>query len=249
LLYGGILLVGFCGVMLWRHRDWLGRTGKPAPRHTLFAIFAGFMSLSLYMFLPTRGEAYYAGMGAFWFSLALAMVMANAATPSHSTPHARWPRWLFMALLLTGYADIRLIQAGAAAPGSYIWGNYSVAHDRHEEHLLQEALRKNPRLNSVVFFNGSTLASFDESMALTAMPQVSRILMYDSATGTFYGNDRGGRRPGDGWPSYTDRGQYAWDQPLPGETVEALSGPDTLWIDVGDNAEAKIIRPPQVSAK
>jgi len=239
MMYGGRVLVAGAALMLWLRPKLLGERRRDVG----FALFAGFVSIGLLAWLPRGGEAYYTAMAAFWFSIALAIVLRNAVrmTPDSGS----WATLLFCALMISGVFFVRLEQTGLMHTGGYVWGDYAIHHDDRLYQGLLETQREHPDTRTIVFVNASTAQSFDESRALLAFPQVQRLLVYKQEDGRFYVNDRNGLRPGDGAAACTDDKAYRWDTPsTAGDSLQQLSVPGTLWIDMRDDLAVVSTAPP-----
>ena len=224
----GILLAALFAYLIRRYPQLLGER----PRDVWFALLAAAASLSILVVLQTRAAPYYGCMFSFWLSIALGILLTHcwSADPLRSGRAARVCWCAFMALLLTGFAEVRLAQIGLIASGGYTWGAYSAEADRRFDQYVRQQLAMAPTARTALFQDCRDHGT-PSAMVLLAAPRIQRILLYDETSHTYFVNDRKGERPVDDLPGRTDTAAYNWTVPMDSAAAEAmLDGPDVVRI-------------------
>ena len=215
------LLPGFFGlaivaaVFLLAHR-FPGMFGD-RPRDLVFAGLAAAASISLFVLLGTRAAPYYGCMAAFWISIALGIALTRHCVPGG--PAARLGCFLFLLLVVTGFANIRLQQTSLLPTGGYLFGAYGMDAERRIQANMQRELAA-PGHNDVLLLADCIYINPYSSMALLDAPAIPRVLLYNS--GDYTANDRQGLRPADDFAGLADPEAYHWTEPLNAATAARI---------------------------
>ncbi|GAC1422612.1 MAG: hypothetical protein NVSMB62_18510 [Acidobacteriaceae bacterium] len=224
----GIVLAALFAYLVRRYPRILGER----PRDIWFALLAAVASLSILVVLQTRGAPYYGCMFAFWLSIMLGILLTHcwSGDPLLSERTARVCWAVFLFLLLSGFAEVRLAQIGLIASGGYTWGGYSAYADRRFDHYVRQQLAEAPNARTVLFQDCRDHGT-PPAMVLLEAPHIQRILLYDEALRSYFVNDRNGERPVDDVSGRTDTGAYNWAVPIDSAAAEdLLAGSDVVRI-------------------
>lgn len=224
---GGMVLVLCVGVLLYRRPGLLGER----PKDLLFLLIAGLSSVSLFVMLEGRNEAYYGSMLAFWFSLGFAILLTRVRSPG--------PRRLahlgVLMLVGVGFLDVRMKEIGLLWTGGYFWGDADVQFEGARFAELQRIAAADPQGQTAVLIDPPIQPRFYTAMLFLLAPQLEHVLVYDSKSGTYLGNDRQGGRPEDGIASLRDVEAYRARLALSPAAAAALtSEAPTVWIRYRD---------------
>lgn len=179
-------------------------------RDLWFIAWSAAASLVLFAALPTRAAAYYGGMFAFWVSAGLGIVLLSV---TGTEGVRRWGLWAVLALVWSGYAEVRLEQTGLLPSGGYTWGSYSSDTAREVWDSLHGQVERAPAGSTVVLAGCHDQFAYP-AMAVLAGPQVARVLVENEPGGPYLANDLAGARAPDDRASLANPGAYAWTQPL-----------------------------------
>ncbi|HXE09624.1 MAG TPA: hypothetical protein VN612_17100 [Acidobacteriaceae bacterium] len=211
-----LLGIAIVAAVLWRLR----RTAAYAagPRDLGFLVLAAFSAILLFALLGTRSAAYYGCMAGFWISILIAVVLSHALETGGA--HRHLAAFIVCALLVSGFAEVRLEQTGLFPSGGYIWGTFGMHAERHTEDWVERNLAS-PPLPGIVVIEGCRFPDPYTSMVLVDAPAVPRILVYNPDSDAYAVNDRLGLRPADDLASLSDPRSYHWDIPI--DHTSALS--------------------------
>jgi hypothetical protein len=213
-------------------------------RRTFFLVGSGFASLSLFLLLPSRSAAYYGSMGAFWFCMAIAIVLKNLNEDIHFSSRQRGT-WVLCLLLLSGYSFVRLKQTGLLPSGGYIWGTYSMEENMGEFDFLRKTLKQSPDRKVLVLVGGANAGKHQANMAVLADPSLQRILTFDPRSG-FSANNHQGLLPKDDFSNLTDVDAYHWTLRMDGATASAvMRDAPVIWIRM-DQGHNSVLSPEEV---
>ena len=220
----GLAIVAILILLACRFPSLLG----DRPRDLIFAGLAAAASISLFTLLGTRSAPYYGCMAAFWFSIALAIVLTRFGPPRADNPLARVCCFLFCLLVVTGFAEVRIEQTGLVSSGGYIWGTYGMDTERAIQASMEGQFAKSPE-KPVLELIDCPFANPYTSIALLDAPTIERILLYNSRAGVYTANNHQGLGPSDTFAGLTDTQSYQWTQPLdPATARKILTDRETL---------------------
>ena len=214
----GLILV--CGVVgaIWRMPRLLGER----PRDVVFCLLAAVASVSLFVVLPARVAPYYGSMAAFWVSVGLGIVLTRFGWASAENRAGRMCCFLFCTLMAVGFADVRLKQTGLFPSGGYTWGASEVGLERAIYDGIADNLAPEPGTKVLMLEDMPNYDGYFAGMAMTADPQLTRILTYRAATGIYLANYRAGALPGNDFADLRDPHAYNWNVAISRTDVEKL---------------------------
>ncbi|MEO8736449.1 MAG: hypothetical protein ABI380_07890 [Edaphobacter sp.] len=228
LVAGAAILVGLA-VFVARVPRTLGKR----PRDITFLLLAALAAISPYILLPTRIAPYYGSMSAFWISLALGIALTRFGGVADKSPAARNAYFALYLIVIVGALDIRLKETGLVPSGGYIWGTFGMDTEKNNYDQIAKSLEGAPANDTLVMVNFPSYPPYYTSMALIANPGIQRILLYDTKTNTYMGNDFNGLRPKDELGALNDVQAYHWDQPVDAsEAARAIVPNQATWIEM-----------------
>lgn len=223
----GLAIVVAGAVFVLRVPGALGRR----PRDIGFAVLAAAASVSLFVVLPSRTAPYYGAMSAFWFSIALGIVLTRFGAVQSDNLAARRSCFIFCLLLALGFLSIQLKRIGLIPSGGYIEGSFETDQERVEYVEIAHLLAQSPQKDTLVLTDCRKSPRYYASMALLADPRITRILVYDSHRRMFLSNDLDGQRPKDDLSGLQDAQAFNWNIPVPAsEAAHETSDARTLWL-------------------
>jgi hypothetical protein len=235
---GAAILIGLI-ILIRRIPTLLGRR----PRDIVFLLLSSLAAISLYIVLPTRTVAYYGAMSAFWVSIAIGIAVTQLGGMSDKNSSTRNAYLALYLIVMLGFFDVRVKQAGLISSGGYIWGTYGMDREKNNYDQISKILASSPTKDTLVMVNFPSYLPAYQSMALIADPSLRRILLYDGMTKTYLVNNLEGFRPKDDISALSDVQAYWWNIPIDSAKaakIEAQS--QAAWMEF-DDGEVHSIAP------
>ena len=226
-LFGGaVLSLGVC-VFAWKKPRILG----PRPRDGAFLLVAAFSSITLFCLLPTLVDPYYGVLFSLWMSIALGISLTSFGAVTQTNRAAQISCFVFCLLAVTGFLEVRLMQTALYPSGGYLWGTCGASIDRGYYAQISHATEIGSHADTAVLVDAGGYPSYYTSMTLLLYPNIHRIVTYDSASGSYWVNNRNGLRPTDNLDGLSDTAAFQWTEPIGSDAARRiLSNKNVLWV-------------------
>lgn len=226
LLLGAMLSVAVC-VFAWKKPRILGLR----PRDGAFLLVAAFSSITMFCLLPTIVDPYYGVLFSLWMSIALGISLTSFGAVTQTNRAARISCFIFCLLAVTGFLEVRLMQTALYPSGGYLWGTFGADLDRTYYAQLSDASEIGSHADTAMLIDAGGYPSYYASMTLLLYPNIRRIVAYDSASGSYWVNNRNGLRPANDLEGLTDAAAFQWTVPIDSDAAtRILSNRNVLWV-------------------
>jgi hypothetical protein len=189
----------------WKRRSRLG----VGSRELAFFLLAAFVSIALFLFLPSRRVPYYVDFAALWASLPVAALLVSTQRSGNYTRSYS----LVIALVVLGGICIQVKRTALIPSGTYLGGTHGMDVEAAEFAALQRALREHPHTATVIMRDDSP-DSIYPSMICTLSHEVHTIYIFRAKTNQWLVNSLNGNVPQDIRDSWTDVSAFHWNRPL-----------------------------------
>jgi small basic protein len=201
----GVVTLALLFWVSWKCRRHLG-LGR---RAFSFCLSAAFVSIALFLFLPSRRVPYYGDFAALWASLPVAAVLVGAKR-SGAESHGLT---LVIALVVLGGISIELKRTALIPSGTYLGGSYGMDMESAEFAALRQSLYEHPEATTVVIRDNSPDTVYPAMICILSR-NVRTVYVFRAKTNQWLVNSLNGSVPLDIPDTWTDVSAFHWTRPL-----------------------------------